>query len=39
MVTIDIFRNETKTLAIAAGWPAFIEGDDGDTMYVVIEGG
>lgn len=38
MVTIDIFRNETDTLAVEAGQAVFNEGDAGDTMYVVIEG-
>jgi CRP/FNR family cyclic AMP-dependent transcriptional regulator len=39
MVTIEIFRNETDTLAIAAGETIFNEGDTGNTtMYVVVEG-
>ena len=38
MVTIDIFRNETDTLAIPAGQAIFNEGDSGNTMYVVVDG-
>lgn len=38
MVTIDIFRNETDTLAIPAGEVVFNEGDSGNTMYVVVDG-
>ena len=39
MVTIDIFRNETDTLAREAGATIFKEGDTGgQTMFVVIEG-
>lgn len=39
MVTIEIFRNEQDTLAIAAGQTLFKEGDTGGrTMYVVVEG-
>ena len=38
MVTIEIFRNETDTLAIPAGQTVFNEGDTGNTMYVVVEG-
>lgn len=39
MVTIDIFRNEADTLAIAAGQTVFKEGNTGgQTMFVVVEG-
>ncbi len=38
MVTIEIFRNETDTIAIAAGQSIFNEGDAGSAMYVVVEG-
>ncbi len=38
MVTIEIFRNETDTLAIPAGQTIFNEGDAGSAMYVVVEG-
>lgn len=39
MVTIDIFRNETDTLAMQAGQTIFSEGDTGGkTMFVVVEG-
>lgn len=39
MVTIDIFRSEADTLAIAAGQTVFKEGDTGGhTMFVVVEG-
>lgn len=38
MVTIEIFRNETDTLAIPAGQAIFNEGDGGNAMYVVVEG-
>lgn len=38
MITIDLFRNERDTLAIAAGQTIFNEGDIGNTMYVLVEG-
>lgn len=38
MVTIDIFRNETDTLAVPAGQAIFNEGDSGNTMFVVVDG-
>lgn len=38
MVTIDLFRNETDTLAYAPGQVIFSEGDAAKAMYVVIEG-
>ncbi len=39
MVTIEIFHNETDTLAIPAGQTIFNEGDTGGVaMYVVVEG-
>ena len=38
MVTIEIFRNETDTLAVPAGQAIFNEGDAGSAMYVVVEG-
>jgi CRP-like cAMP-binding protein len=39
LVTIEIFHNETDTLAIPAGQTIFNEGDTGGVaMYVVVEG-
>jgi CRP/FNR family cyclic AMP-dependent transcriptional regulator len=39
LVTIEIFRNETDTIAIPTGQIIFSEGDTGGlAMYVVVEG-
>jgi len=34
----DLFQDSTETIALAAGEPVFHEGDDGDVMYVVLDG-
>ena len=34
----DLFRDSTDTIGLAAGEPVFHEGDDGDVMYVVLDG-
>ena len=38
MITIDLFRNEDRFEAFAAGDVIFREGEDGHLMYVVLEG-
>lgn len=38
MITIDLFRNETDTLAFAQGQVIFSSGDAATAMYVVVEG-
>ena len=36
--TLDMFRNESDGLAYAAGQGIFSKGDEGKSMYVVLEG-
>ncbi len=38
MVAMELFRREENLLAFSAGQKVFSEGDDGDRMYVVVEG-
>src|SRR5262245_45807313 len=37
-VTIDLFRNDSETVAFEEGEVIFREGDPGEAMYVVVEG-
>jgi CRP/FNR family cyclic AMP-dependent transcriptional regulator len=34
----DLFRHTTETIELSAGDPVFHEGDEGDVMYVVLDG-
>jgi CRP/FNR family cyclic AMP-dependent transcriptional regulator len=38
MVTINLFRNAEDTQPFAAGETVFSEGDNGDNMYVIVDG-
>lgn len=39
MVTTELFRRDEGAVAFAAGQTIFSEGEGGDVMYVVVEGG
>jgi CRP-like cAMP-binding protein len=38
MITTEMFRRDENSLAFPAGQTIFREGENGDSMYVVVEG-
>ena len=38
MFIVNLFRNSERAVSLEAGHVVFREGDDGDSMYIVLEG-
>jgi len=38
MKTLDLFRDEAETIAVASNETIFLEGSEGGVMYVILEG-